>query len=73
MLLTVLQFAPDSEVYAIVERLVGACSPGSFLMISHPASDIEAERHSDIRIAAGPGSRCRRRRRRIRPTTTSPM
>jgi O-methyltransferase involved in polyketide biosynthesis len=48
ILLTVLQFAPDSEVYAIVERLVAACSPGSFLVISHPASDIEAERHSDM-------------------------
>ena len=48
MLLTVLQFAPDSEVYAIVERLVAACPPGSFLVISHPASDIEAERHSDM-------------------------
>jgi O-methyltransferase involved in polyketide biosynthesis len=48
MLLTVLQFAPDSEVYAIVERLVASLSPGSFLVISHPASDIEAERHSEM-------------------------
>jgi O-methyltransferase involved in polyketide biosynthesis len=48
MLLTVLQFAPDSEVYEIVERLVGACSPGSFLVISHPASDIEADRHNEM-------------------------
>ncbi|MGD0704462.1 MAG: SAM-dependent methyltransferase [Trebonia sp.] len=48
MLLTVLQFAPDSEVYDIVERLVAASAPGSFLVISHPASDIEPERHSDM-------------------------
>jgi O-methyltransferase involved in polyketide biosynthesis len=48
MLLTVLQFAPGDEVYAIVERLVAACPPGSFLAISHPASDIEADRHSDM-------------------------
>jgi hypothetical protein len=48
MLLTVLQFAPDSEAYAIVSRLVASSSPGSYLVISHAASDIEAERHSEM-------------------------
>jgi O-methyltransferase involved in polyketide biosynthesis len=48
MLLTVLQFASDDEVYAVVERLTDACAPGSYLAISHPASDIEADRHNEM-------------------------
>jgi O-methyltransferase involved in polyketide biosynthesis len=48
MLLTVLQFTPDSEVYSIVERLMTACPSGSYLVISHPASDIEADRHNEM-------------------------
>jgi O-methyltransferase involved in polyketide biosynthesis len=47
MLLTVLQFVPD-EAYEVVERLKAACPPGSYLVISHPASDIEADRHSEM-------------------------
>jgi hypothetical protein len=44
MLLGVLQFIPDEDdPYAIVARLMTAAPPGSFLAISHPASDIEAE------------------------------
>jgi O-methyltransferase involved in polyketide biosynthesis len=48
MLLTVLQFAPDSEAGAIVGRLMRACAPGSFVTISHPASDIDAEPHGEM-------------------------
>ena len=46
MLLTVLQFVPDDDAYEVVERLKAACPPGSYLVISHPASDIEADRHN---------------------------
>jgi len=45
-LLTVLQFVPGDEAGAIVARLMAACVPGSFLAISHPASDIDVEHHS---------------------------
>ena len=49
MLLTVLQFVTDdAEVSAIVNRLMDACSPGSYLAISHPASDIDAEQHTEM-------------------------
>jgi O-methyltransferase involved in polyketide biosynthesis len=48
MLLTVLQFAPDDEAEAIVGRLTDACEPGSFVTISHPASDIDAEPHGEM-------------------------
>jgi hypothetical protein len=49
MLLTVLQFVTDDhEVSAIVNRLVDACAPGSFMTISHPASDIDAEQHTEM-------------------------
>jgi hypothetical protein len=48
MLLTVLQFAPDDEASSIVKRLAAACTPGSFVTISHPASDIDAEHHSEM-------------------------
>jgi O-methyltransferase involved in polyketide biosynthesis len=48
MLLTVLQFVPDDEAYDVIERLKEACPPGSYLAISHPASDIEANRHSEM-------------------------
>jgi O-methyltransferase involved in polyketide biosynthesis len=48
MLLTVLQFVPDDEAYKVVERLKAACPPGSYLVISHPASDIEADRHNEM-------------------------
>ncbi len=49
MLLTVLQFVHDDhEVSAIVNRLMDACAPGSFVTISHPASDIDAEQHTEM-------------------------
>jgi hypothetical protein len=41
MLLGILQQIPDSDdPYGIVARLLDAVPPGSFLVISHPASDI---------------------------------
>jgi S-adenosyl methyltransferase len=33
----------DAEARQIVTRLMGATTPGSFLVITHPASDIDAE------------------------------
>jgi O-methyltransferase involved in polyketide biosynthesis len=48
MLLTVLQFVPDGEAAEVVARLMAACVPGSYLVISHPASDIDAEHHSEM-------------------------
>ena len=48
MLLTVLQFVPGDEPGAIVRRLMDACVPGSFVVISHPASDIDAEPHAEM-------------------------
>jgi O-methyltransferase involved in polyketide biosynthesis len=48
MLLTVLQFVPDEEAYEVVERLTSACPPGSYLAISHPASDLEPDRHNEM-------------------------
>jgi O-methyltransferase involved in polyketide biosynthesis len=42
MLIAVLQYAgDDAEVDRIVRRLMAECVPGSFLTISHPASDID--------------------------------
>jgi O-methyltransferase involved in polyketide biosynthesis len=48
MLLAVLQFAGDEEAAAIVRALTSACVPGSFVTISHPASDIDAEQHAEM-------------------------
>jgi O-methyltransferase involved in polyketide biosynthesis len=48
MLITVLQFAGDDEVSAIVRRLADGCTSGSFVTISHPASDIDAEPHHEM-------------------------
>ncbi len=48
VLLAVLQFADDSEAGMIVQRLMAACAPGSFLVISHPASDIDVQDHSEM-------------------------
>jgi trans-aconitate methyltransferase len=49
ILLAVLQFAgDDAQAGAIVNRLMEACAPGSFVAISHPASDIDAERHAEM-------------------------
>jgi S-adenosyl methyltransferase len=44
MLLAILQYIPDSDdPYGLVSRLMAAVPPGSYLVISHPASDINAE------------------------------
>src|SRR5271156_2625465 len=49
MLLTVLQFVTDdAEASGIVNRLTDACAGGSYLTISHPASDIDAEQHTEM-------------------------
>jgi hypothetical protein len=43
MLVAVLQLTGDADDPAgIVARLMAACAPGSFLVISHPASDLDA-------------------------------
>jgi hypothetical protein len=43
VLSSVLQFIPDAEdPFKIVAILLDALAPGSFLVVSHPASDIEA-------------------------------
>ena len=57
MLLGVLHLVPDDEdPYEIVARLMAALAPGSYLVISHPASDInpgqaEAQRRYNERVA----------------------
>jgi SAM-dependent methyltransferase len=44
MLMAILQHIDDAEdPYAIVNTLVGAVPPGSYLAISHPAADLETE------------------------------
>jgi hypothetical protein len=44
MLVAVLHCIPDEDdPYGIVARLLAALSPGSHLVISHPASDLQAE------------------------------
>jgi hypothetical protein len=44
MLMAILQHIDDErDPYAIVATLVGALPPGSYLALSHPASDIDAE------------------------------
>ena len=49
MLLAVLQVVgDDAEASGIVKRLMGACASGSFLTISHPASDIDAEQMAEM-------------------------
>ena len=48
MLVGVLQFASDeAKAGEIIGRLMAACAPGSFLAISHPASDIDAEQFGE--------------------------
>ena len=43
VLMSVLQFIPDDEdPWKIVTTLLDALAPGSFLVVSHPANDIEA-------------------------------
>ena len=44
MLMAILQHVDDEhDPYAIVASLMGAVPPGSYLALSHPASDIDAE------------------------------
>jgi trans-aconitate methyltransferase len=43
VLMAVLQFVPDEDdPYELVRRIMAAVPPGSYLVISHPASDIQA-------------------------------
>jgi SAM-dependent methyltransferase len=43
VLMAVLQFVPDeNQPHEIVRRLVDALAPGSYLVISHPAADLQA-------------------------------
>jgi S-adenosyl methyltransferase len=49
MLVAVMHFTgEDNEASAIVNRLMGACVPDSFLTISHVASDIDAEQIAEM-------------------------
>jgi trans-aconitate methyltransferase len=49
MLVAVLQYVPeDSDPYGVVRRLLEPLAPGSFLVISHPASDIQAAKMADM-------------------------
>ena len=49
MLLAVLHYIPDlDEAQAIVTRLVSAVAPGSYLTISHAASDISPEQMAEM-------------------------
>jgi S-adenosyl methyltransferase len=48
MLLSVLHLAVgDGEAHKIVSELMAACPPGSFLTISHPAGDIDADQTAE--------------------------
>jgi hypothetical protein len=58
MLLAILQFiSDDADPYAIVAGLMDLVQPGSYLVISHPASDIQAE--AMARMARGLNERQR--------------
>ena len=58
MLLAILQFIPDAaDPYEIVAGLMDAVRPGSYLVISHPAADIQAE--AMARMARGLNQRQR--------------
>jgi hypothetical protein len=49
MFVASLQYAgDDAEVARIVNRLMAPCAAGSFLVISHPASDIDAEQVAEF-------------------------
>jgi trans-aconitate methyltransferase len=49
MLLAILHYIPDTgEAQRIVARLVSALAPGSYLTISHAASDISAEEMAEM-------------------------
>ncbi len=49
MLIAVMHFVGhDAEASAIISRLTGACVPGSYVALSHAASDIDAEQQSEM-------------------------
>jgi hypothetical protein len=49
MLIAVMHFiGDDAEATTIMNRLTGACVPGSFVTISHAASDIDAEQMAEM-------------------------
>jgi hypothetical protein len=66
MLVAALQYAgDDAEVSRIVTRLAAPCAAGSFLVISHPASDIDPEQVAEFTRrfnASGPDHMIRRDR-----------
>ena len=73
MLVSVLHVIPDrDDPAAIVARLMDAAAPGSFLCISHPASDIDpaaaeaASRYNALAGQPGPAPGPRRRRAFLR-------
>ncbi|MBR8740800.1 SAM-dependent methyltransferase [Nocardiopsis sp. MG754419] len=52
MLLGVVNFvADDAEVRSILDRLLAALAPGSFLVVSHPTDDIDHERAHQVAAA----------------------
>ncbi|WP_017600845.1 SAM-dependent methyltransferase [Nocardiopsis lucentensis] len=52
MLLGVINFVDDdAEVRSILDRLLAALAPGSFLVISHPVDDIDHERAHEVAAA----------------------
>jgi hypothetical protein len=56
MLIGVLHCIPDGDdPYGIVRRLLAAVPPGSYLVLGHPASDVQAE--ASARATAGLNSR----------------
>ncbi|MBV2364221.1 SAM-dependent methyltransferase [Streptomonospora nanhaiensis] len=49
MLLGVVNFvADDAEVRAVLDRLLGALAPGSYLVVSHPTDDLDHERAHQV-------------------------
>jgi len=49
LLLSVLHLVPDdAEASQVVTRLLAECVPGSYLTISHPASDIDSEQTAEV-------------------------
>jgi S-adenosyl methyltransferase len=49
MLIAVMHFVgDDAQASAIINKLVDACVPGSFVAISHAASDIDAEQQTEM-------------------------
>jgi hypothetical protein len=49
MMLAILQLIPDeADPHAIVAHLMDACVPGSYLVISHPASDVLPEAMAEM-------------------------